>query len=216
MQCFCNNCALGFDPLISCGFKCINCDLRAFKWLRAVCWLCWGLFNVHLLRAAEKIFTDTLCRILIHFDCHFAPFLLLPGKQNRCKTALDRGFPFWPFFLSDVRLGANCASKTASDFDSGLPKQWFCLSRIFRRWRQHDAVVGPSTANNVAGWRGTYVTQGSGIWFHGAPLLCTGGLGGGGSATVERVTRGGSTTGKPPISWMLTIGRFGEEKTRPP
>jgi len=49
-----------------------------------------------------------------------------------------------------------------------------------------------------------------------APFLRLGGLQGGGSATVETVTRGGSTTGKPPISQTLTIDRFGDEKTHPP
>ena len=43
-----------------------------------------------------------------------------------------------------------------------------------------------------------------------------GGFGRGGSATAERATHGGSTTGKPPISQTLTIGRSEGEKTRPP
>jgi len=47
---------------------CIHCDLRAFKWLYCFVDFAGGLFNVHLLRVAEKIFTDTLCCILILFD----------------------------------------------------------------------------------------------------------------------------------------------------
>ena len=40
-----------------------------------------GLFNVHLFRAAEKIFTDTLCRILILFDMKLG-FICSSGTQN--------------------------------------------------------------------------------------------------------------------------------------
>ena len=55
-----------------------------------------------------------------------------------------------------------------------------------------------------------------GFLFTSHHLCVVGGLGGGGSATAEKVTRGGSTTGKPPISRTLTIGRLEGEKTRQP
>ena len=89
---------------------------------------------LNLLRAIEKIFTDTLCCILILFDTGFGficfswyskllngRFLANSGRKGRCKTAQERGFPFWPFFLSDARLSANRASKTALETDSGNP-----------------------------------------------------------------------------------------------
>jgi len=62
---------------------------------------------------------------------------------------------------------------------------------------------------------GADVIQGRAVSSFIIPLLCLGGLGGGSSATVERVTCGRSTMGKPPISQTLTIDSFGDEKTRP-
>ena len=55
-----------------------------------------------------------------------------------------------------------------------------------------------------------------GIRFHGALPFRIGGIGGGGSAIAERVTRGGSTMGKPSISRALTLDDFGDDKTCPP
>ena len=51
--------------------------------------------------------------------------------------------------------------------------------------------------------------------FCGAPLMDKGGFGGGGSATAQRLTRGGSTAGIPPISRTLKLGRFGDGMARP-
>jgi len=50
----------------------------------------------------------------------------------------------------------------------------------------------------------------------GAPPLGKSGIGMGHSATAKRVTRGGSTTTKPPISRALTCDGFEGERTRPP
>ena len=75
---------------------------------------------------------------------------------------------------------------------------------------QRGDVSRDSTGGDV----GCDVTGGK--RFCGAPLMGKGGLGGGGSATAQRLTRGGSTAGKPPISRTLTIGGFGDEKARPP
>jgi len=55
-----------------------------------------------------------------------------------------------------------------------------------------------------------------GFWFMSHHPCAEGGLGGEGSTTAERATRGGSMMGKPPISQMLTIGRSEGEETRPP
>jgi len=86
---------------------CINCDLRAFKWPYCFVDFVGGFLMFNLLRAAEKIFTDTLCHILILFDMKFgfiyssgtqnyyiAPFRPFLGKNSCCEPALDWGFPF--------------------------------------------------------------------------------------------------------------------------
>ena len=65
------------------------------------------------------------------------------------------------------------------------------------------------------GRRGVDVTQGRAVSGFIAPLLCLGGFERGGPDTAKRVTHGGSTTGKLPISRMLTIGTSGHKKTRP-
>ena len=54
-----------------------------------------------------------------------------------------------------------------------------------------------------------------GKWFLGAPPLDKGGFGGGGSATTQEVTRGGSTAAIPPISRMLTFGCVGGQEGPP-
>lgn len=190
-----------------------------------------GSLMPNLLRAAEK---DPYWYSLLHPDTLWHEFgfilfswyskllngyLLADFRRNDCcKPALDRGFPFWPFSLSDawLALGANRASKTTSKTDSELPKSRFRLSRHFCgdfRWVMWQG--------DVAGWRGRVTsrwlegTEG-GFQFTSHHLCAVGSLGGGGSATAERVTCGGSTTGKLPISRMLTIGKYGGGKTQPP
>jgi len=55
-----------------------------------------------------------------------------------------------------------------------------------------------------------------GKWYCGAPPLGKGGFVGGGSATAQKVTRGGSTVTISPISRTLTFGRVGDGKARQP
>jgi len=69
---------------------------------------------------------------------------------------------------------------------------------------------------DVIGRRGADVTQGKVVSCFIAPLLCIGGFGRGGPDIAERATRGGSTTGKPPISRTLTIDISRNEKICPP
>lgn len=83
-------------------------------------------------------------------------------------------------------------------------------------WQGHGGR-GPTRDGDVSG--DVVLTQEGGKAVYGFGRTAfppTGGFGRGGSATVERVTHGGSTTGKSPISQALTIRRSVDGKTRPP
>lgn len=97
---------------------------------------------LNLLQATGKIVTDTLFRILILFYTGFGficfswyskllngCFLADFGRIDYFKTAQERGFTFWPIFLSDVALIAH--QKLPQKLIPGILSHYFASRAIF-------------------------------------------------------------------------------------
>lgn len=137
--------------------------------------LCWGLFNAESASSHWKNpcwyslpHPNTLWQWFLASSTPFGlqnywmvVFWLIFGEKGRCKTAHQKGNPFWPISHSDARLAHQ---KVPRNLDPGIRSCDFCLrafaavTSAWRRW------VGPSMADDISmmtsvGWRGRVTSR---------------------------------------------------------